>query len=389
MQTVIIVLLSIVIILISIFMIIFFTRKSNVKIEGVDKNDIEILKRDLELENEKRATNINTLLSNIISEQKNTITKSESDLKTFLSDISSKSDKNLNDTERQVRDFILKQANETKNKLDSSTTKLEEALKAINEKTIPISEVKEKVSRLDNLLSQNNKAGKAGEYMLERILSNIVNLKKSDNILYEAQYKMIKKTNDNKSLIVDLFIKGDSTKFINIPVDAKFPFNAFEKLSGLDLSSEEYKKYLNEFINDCKNRIKETEKYISEEDKTVYSVMFVPSEGIFSFLCEQTQLIDYAFKSKVIIAGPSTLTAIIYSIDNYMNLFEMISSYDKKIDILKKILKYIENYDEEMTKLFEIIKKLHDQYLEVMKKDNSLKKMYKNLSIENNIKDDL
>jgi DNA recombination protein RmuC len=114
-----------------------------------------------------------------------------------------------------------------------------------------------------------------------------------------------------------------------------------------------------DFVRDVKSRIDEAAKYISKEDNTVYTVMFIPSEGIFSFILGQTDLIDYAFKKFVIIAGPSTLLAIVQSVDQYMKLFANINQYERTASkSLAKVVSYIGNYDESMTKLFDAIDKL-------------------------------
>ncbi|AKX34322.1 DNA recombination protein RmuC [Spiroplasma litorale] len=374
MEIILIILVSILMLLFITFFILFLLKKNNVKIEGIDKNDIELLKKEIELKNEK-----------ILSEQKSIINQTEKDLTNLINAVYSESNKNLNNVDNKVRDFILNQTNDTRKKLEDSKKDLETWLTKLNDHTLPISQVKDKVDRLDNLLSQNNKAGRAGEYLLERILSNIVGNSKSDNIIYKKQYTLQKKSSENKNLIVDLFIEGSSQNFVNIPVDAKFPFNAYEKLTSTKINSNEYKVANSQFILDCKKRITETAKYVSDEDKTVYAIMFIPSESIFYYLTDNHDLIDFAFKNKVIIAGPSTLMAIINSVDRYMSLFDSISSYDKKIDILDKAIKYIDNYDEVISNTFSLIEKLYEEYKKINTKETSLRKIYNKLLKENNI----
>ncbi|WP_250638298.1 DNA recombination protein RmuC [Spiroplasma clarkii] len=123
-------------------------------------------------------------------------------------------------------------------------------------KAQPIAEVKEKVNKLDVLLSQNNKTGKAGEYLLERIFDNIINTKGNDKIIFERQYTMKKVTDGGKGLTVDMFIKGDGSKYVNIPVDAKFPFNAYTELVNLTEGSQNYKAAETNFKADVKKELR-------------------------------------------------------------------------------------------------------------------------------------
>jgi len=107
--------------------------------------------------------------------------------------------------------------------------------------------------------------------------------------------------------------------------------------------------------------------------------MFVPSEGVFSFINANSDLIDFAFKNKVIIAGPSTLVAILQSVDKYMELFDNIAQADKKIQMLDKTIKYLDNYDEQMEKFFNSVESLINNYENVKVKDKSLRSQYNKL----------
>jgi DNA recombination protein RmuC len=358
MEIVLLALLIILIVLVAVLILIVILRKNKTTVEGVDEKSLELLQTKLEMKNDNNANDIKTAL-----------------LGSFR-----QNDEKLNAVESKMKDWVDSKTRETQENLEKSSSELRQKLTDIALKTEPIGDVKTKVNHLDNLLSQNNKAGKAGEYMLERMLGNLAGNSKNDNILFDRQYTMIKKTEDGKALRPDLFIKGNGSNFVNIPVDAKFPFNVFEKLLETnDNTNEEYKKLEKDFVRDVKSRIDEAAKYISKEDNTVYTVMFIPSEGIFSFILGQTDLIDYAFKKCVIIAGPSTLLAIVQSVDQYMKLFANISQYEDRVKVLGKVVAYIGNYDDSMAKLFDAIDKLIKANEDVKTKEHSLTKEYDKL----------
>ncbi|WP_338984461.1 DNA recombination protein RmuC [Spiroplasma endosymbiont of Diplazon laetatorius] len=378
MEIIILVLLTLLIILCVILIILFLFKKNNIKVEGVDKRDLEIFQAQLSEVNVRSDAQLKEYINNLSNTSNEKLNNFEQSLKEMVLKNATSNVEGMNNLGESVRDFILKQTQSTEEKMNLKNKEVREMLTKVTEQSAPIIEVREKVFKLDNLLSQNNKAGKAGEYLLERILTNITGINKNNNLIYERQYKLIKK-DEGKGLVVDLFIKGDGSKFVNIPVDSKFPFNAYQSLLNYEITSDEFKKKEAEFKEHVLERVKETSKYVSEEDKTVYSIMFVPSEGIFSYINSMPKIIDKAFNSKVIIAGPSTLIAIIESIDKYMSLFDNINQYDKKIDGLGKIIKYIDNYDEEMNKLFKSIEEMTKHYGQIKIKEKSLRNKYEKL----------
>jgi DNA recombination protein RmuC len=206
MEIVLLALLIILIVLVAVLILIVVLRKNKTTVEGVDEKSLELLQTKLEMKNDNNANEIKTAL-----------------LGSFR-----QNDEKLNEVESKMKDWVNSKTRETQENLEKSSWELRQRLSDIALKTEPIGDVKNKVNHLDNLLSQNNKAGKAGEYMLERMLGNLAGNNRNDNILFERQYTMIKKTEDGKALRPDLFIKGNGSNFVNIPVDAKFPFNVLK-----------------------------------------------------------------------------------------------------------------------------------------------------------------
>ncbi|WP_338971995.1 DNA recombination protein RmuC [Spiroplasma endosymbiont of Panorpa germanica] len=249
----------------------------------------------------------------------------------------------------------------------------------LSKNTANIETINSDVKSISNLLVQNNKAGKAGEYILERIIGNITGSSHHQNILFERQYQLKKKSSQNKGLIIDLMIKGNDSRFVNIPIDSKLPFNEYNKMfndQGEFIGDSTNNKA---FINDVSKHIDKVSEYISIEDNTVYAIMFVPSESIFSFINTNSDLIERAYKKKVIIAGPSTLMAIISSVDKYMTIFDDIKNYDKKLEVLSKVITYFENYDSSINEMYQELEKVLDKMKNNRTKAKSLRGEYQKL----------
>ncbi|WP_027062961.1 DNA recombination protein RmuC [Mesoplasma seiffertii] len=366
---------------VGILLVFMVFKKGNGKVYGeggIEKKDFEILQAKLSELNTKTSSELKEYINSLNNTSNEKLSTFERGLKEDIAKSLLNNSQGLNSVETEVKKWILEQNKSTQDKLDLSSKEVRMLLGQVKEQSAPIADVKDRVMKLDNLLSQNNKAGKSGEYLLERLFENFSGINKNTNLLFERQYTLNKKV-DDKKLIVDLFIKGDGVKFRNIPVDAKFPFNAFKELFDHEENTNGYNEKVKQFIADVKKRITETSKYVSEEDNTVYAIMFVPSEGVFSFINANSDLIDFAFKNKVIIAGPSTLVAILQSVDKYMELFDNIAQADKKIQMLDKTIKYLDNYDEQMEKFFNSVESLINNYENVKVKDKSLRSQYNKL----------
>ncbi|HYE08953.1 MAG TPA: DNA recombination protein RmuC, partial [Patescibacteria group bacterium] len=103
-----------------------------------------------------------------------------------------------------------------------------------------------------------------------------------------------------------------------LPIDAKFPQEDYQRLlEALEQANpqgaEEAAKALELRIKACAKDIRD--KYIDPPNSTDFAIMFLPIEGLYAEvlrrpgLCETLQL-----QYRVVVAGPSTLTALLNSL---------------------------------------------------------------------------
>lgn len=141
--------------------------------------------------------------------------------------------------------------------------------------------------------------GQTGELFLENMLRD--NLPRET---YRIQYSL------SPSDRVDAIIKIDEKL---IPVDAKFPLDAYRKM--INSEGDDYERAKGEFIRSVKNHIDRVSKYIQPEKGTFdFAFMYIPSEPIFYSLliCEDkgTSLFNYAWSTKrVLPVSPQSLFA--------------------------------------------------------------------------------
>ncbi|AGM24993.1 DNA recombination protein RmuC [Spiroplasma chrysopicola] len=199
-------------------------------------------------------------------------------------------------------------------------------LTVLAKSTNTLEEVEKKVRSLNDIfLNNSKKRGNLGEYSLEKILADMYG--ENQNI-WQRQYKL-----PNGGL-VDAVLKTQGEKE-DIAIDAKFSFTNYNKyLEETEKTNQD--RYLIAFKNDLKVRVNEVAKYINPENSISSAIMFIPSENVFSFVYAQfpDELISYAFKQKVWITSPTTLSAILFIIEKHSREI----AFNKSIEVIRKNL---------------------------------------------------
>ena len=175
-------------------------------------------------------------------------------------------------------------------RLDLQTQKILESQKTIGE----MSEIGKSMKDLQNFLASPKLRGGLGEQVLAQLLEQ--SLPRAN---YALQYAF------RSGVKVDAIIKTTSGI---IPIDSKFSMENFKKMH----EDESFKK---DFGRDIKNRVDEVaDKYILPDEGTVdFALMYVPSEAVYYDIVN-SELIDYAYKRRVMPVSPSTFYAFLRSV---------------------------------------------------------------------------
>lgn len=231
--------------------------------------------------------------------------------------------------------LVTKDAND-KRTTDVIRTQVSEVIKdlgKLQESSTVLGKINDNVQSLQEVFINTKKRGNAGEFVLEKILNNMLG---SNQKLWERQYKTL----DGK--IVDAYVKTDEDKE-GIAIDSKFSIDNYQKY----LASEDNKvreNYLKDFRNDIRKRIDEVAKYISAKNKISSAVMFIPSEEIFAFIYAQfsDDIVDYAFKKRVWITSPTTLSAVLFTVEKNRKDIEFNKNLEK---MAKKLILFKTDFD--------------------------------------------
>ena len=165
------------------------------------------------------------------------------------------------------------------------------------------------VGDLKKVLSNVKTRGILGEIQLGAILKEI---------LSPEQYDENTVTVPDSRNPVEFAVKmpsGDG--FVYLPIDSKFPADAFYDLqSAYDSGDNEMiKTSLNTLLSRIKIFAKDIhDKYIEPPYTTDFAIMFLPFEGLYAEVVNQGMIEVLQNTYKVIVAGPSTMAALLNSL---------------------------------------------------------------------------
>ncbi len=166
------------------------------------------------------------------------------------------------------------------------------------------------VGDLKKVLSNVKSRGVLGEIQLGAIL---------EQILSPEQYAKNVATKKGSQNVVEYAVKlpGDDGTPVWLPIDAKFPADAYEQLLDAYDSAEPAQveaalKLLRERIRGFARDIHT--KYISPPATTDFAIMFLPVEGLYAEVVRAGMVEQLQRDYKVNIAGPTTMGALLNSL---------------------------------------------------------------------------
>jgi len=205
------------------------------------------------------------------------------------------------------------------------------------------------VGDLKKVLTNVKTRGTWGEVQLENLI---------DQILTPDQYakNISTKVGSNDKVEFAIKLPGKENKASNIwlPIDAKFPIEDYQRL--LEAQENGNVELVNEASKALEIRIKTeakkiSEKYIDPPNTTDFAFMFLPIEGLYAEVLRIVGLTDKLQReNKIIIAGPTT----IYALLNSLQMGFKTLAIEKRTSEVWKILNSVKN---EFNKFGEILEK--------------------------------
>jgi DNA recombination protein RmuC len=292
-----------------------------VKMGGL-KDDLSSGLKDI---NEKL---VETVKENAESQQKISDNLSES-----LSKIQNMTEEKLLGIQKEVNDKLDASLNK---RLDESFEKVTNQLTQLYKSLGELGEMSDGIANLNKTLSNVKTRGTWGEIQLGSIL---------EQTMTDSQYTKNVKVKKNSEDLVEFAIKipsrDDEEKPVLLPIDSKFPLDIYGNLvdAADDGNKEAYEKYSKELENRIKSEAKTIrDKYVNPPVTTDFAIMFLPTESLYAEVLRINGLAEFCQnKYRIIIASPSTITALLNSLRvGFANI-----ALNKKTAEVRKILEAV------------------------------------------------
>lgn len=223
-----------------------------------------------------------------------------------VSDMQQSNEKKLEEMRQTVDEKLQKTLEDRINQsFKLVSDRLEQVYKSLGE----MQKVGEGVDDLRKVLSNVKTRGIFGEVQLGAILEEILSPEQ-----YEANIATKKNSQDRVEFAVKL--PGYDEGYVYLPIDAKFPLDAYQKLqdaydSGdkeqLAAARKEMRLRIKSFAKDIRT------KYIDVPNTTEFAIMFLPLEGLYAEVVREG-MVEELQKEKINIAGPTTMAALLNSL---------------------------------------------------------------------------
>lgn len=212
---------------------------------------------------------------------------------------------------RQTVDEKLHTTLETR--LSESFRHVSERLEKVHQGLGEMQQLAIGVGDLKRVLTNVKTRGTWGEVQLEMLLEQVLTVDQ-----YAKNVETVAGTNARVEFAIKLPGTVDGGPPLWLPIDAKFPKEQYERLVEAQdrADAEGVAKYGAELERAVRSEAKTIcEKYVSPPQTTDFAILFLPTEGLYAEVMRRPGLADELQRTmRVTIAGPSTLTALLNSL---------------------------------------------------------------------------
>lgn len=392
-ETVLLIILSIAIVVMAVVLVIVLSKNKNNNIDDAIYDASKKLNQDTINSVKLMSDMINQNQVNMAENQKFQLQQMENRLKTFsmeneqkLENIRSTVEKKLTymqeDNNKQLENIRTtvdeKLQNTLENKLNKSFETVSKQLQQVYKGLGEMQNLAVGVGDLKKVLSNVKTRGILGEIQLSAILKEI---------LSPEQYEENVATKKGSRNVVEFAIKlpSDDDSFVYLPIDSKFPGDTYAKLVDAMNSGnkEEIEVCSKNLLRTIKSEAKDIhDKYISPPNTTEFAIMFLPFEGLYAEVVNRGMVEVLQREYKVNVAGPSTMGALLNSLqlgfktlavqkrsaEVWQILNDVKREFDTFADVLEKTQTRLNQANTELDKLVGVrTRKIQSQLSKVQK----------------------
>lgn len=392
-ETVLLIILSIAIVVMAVVLVIVLSKNKNNSIDDAIYDASKKLNQDTVNSVKLMSDMINQNQVNMAENQKFQLQQMENRLKTFsmeneqkLENIRSTVEKKLTymqeDNNKQLENIRTtvdeKLQNTLENKLNKSFETVSKQLQQVYKGLGEMQNLAVGVGDLKKVLSNVKTRGILGEIQLSAILKEI---------LSPEQYEENVATKKGSRNVVEFAIKlpADDDSFVYLPIDSKFPGDTYAKLVDAmnNGNKEEIEVCSKNLLRTIKSEAKDIhDKYISPPNTTEFAIMFLPFEGLYAEVVNRGMVEVLQREYKVNVAGPSTMGALLNSLqlgfktlavqkrsaEVWQILNDVKREFDAFADVLEKTQTRLNQANTELDKLVGVrTRKIQSQLSKVQK----------------------
>ena len=222
-------------------------------------------------------------------------------------------------------------------RLQASFATVSQQLESVNKGLGEMQSVARDVGSLNKVLSNTKTRGILGELQLGQIL---------EDILTPGQYEREFATVEGSSERVEYAVKLPGTvegQVVYLPIDSKFPLADYYRLEdAYEMGDkEEVERSRKALLAAIKRFAKDIQsKYLAPPQTTNFAVLFLPTEGLYSEVVRHPAFFDALRREEqVVVAGPSTLSALLNSLSVGFKTLNI----QKSADDISKVLGNVKN----------------------------------------------
>ena len=287
--------------------IVKFQDSINSKFDTLTKNTQEVMTSNLT----KFMSTLSERLDSLSKVTQDNLTKQQETVQNSLKNIQDSNEKKL----EQMRATVDEKLQTTLEKrLTNSFELVTKQLEAVQKGLGEMQNLANDVGGLKRALTNVKTAGGMGEVQLETILNDFLSVEQFEKNAHPNP--------SNPRKVVEFAVKIPSKnterEFIYLPLDSKYPATVWDNLTlayeqgekeQIEILRKQLETEIKKFAKDIK------EKYIEVPYTTDFGILFVPYESLYAELNRIPGLVQKLQNElKVTVAGPSTLTALLNSL---------------------------------------------------------------------------
>ena len=295
-----------------------------------------------------------------------------------------KQDKMLEGTEKKLEEMRItvdeKLQKTLSERLGQSFELVGKQLESVQKGLGEMQTLAQDVGGLKKVLSNVRMRGGFGEVQLSLLL---------EQILAPEQYESNIKTKTGSADAVEFAIKlpgREDNHTVWLPVDAKFPKDVYEQLQAayeladpvqIELAQKNLEATIKKMARDIRD------KYVDPPNTTDFAIMFLPFEGIYAEVVRKASLLEELQRTyKIVVTGPTTLAAILNSLQMGFRTLVIQKRSSEVWQILGAVKKEFDNFGGLLEKAQKNIQTASNQIDEVMgKRTRAIQRRLKGIEV--------